>query len=423
MLEVLSKQEVPLAARSALSAMVCAVAAITVATSPAIAETFPPAGSVPPDQDPFYAAPANIVSYAPGQIVAIRPVSTILFGAAHTWQIAYRTNDAHDQPELTVTTLVVPTTPWQGQGARPIVSLQAAEDSVGIRCSPSYNIARNLNPDLGLAQQATTVGQDVPQALSFLVLGYAVAMPDHEGPDAEFGAGPQEGHATLDGIRAVHNFDTDGIGTANPVALYGYSGGAHATAWAAQLQPSYAPDLQLAGAANGGTPADPAEAARDADGGRSAGLEFAALFGIATAYPESGFTGVLNARGQQAFAHLRGKCLPYELAHFLFQKLADYSTVPDPLDVPSVKAVLTEDTLGAAAPTIPIYDYHAKTDGVDVGPDDTMVRNWCSQGATVDIVRDPVVGHVAEGIARLPSAVDYLSDRFAGKPAKSSCTT
>jgi hypothetical protein len=91
--------------------------------------------------------------------------------------------------------------------------------------------------------------------------------------------------------------------------------------------------------------------------------------------------------------------------------------------VPSVKAVLTEDTLGAAAPTIPIYDYHAKTDGLAVGPDDTMVRNWCSQGATVDIVRDPVVGHVAEGIVRLPSAVDYLSDRFAGKPAKSSCTT
>ena len=303
------------------------------------------------------------------------------------------------------------------------MSLQAAEDSVGIRCSPSYNIARNLNPDLGLAQQVITVGQDVPQALAFLVLGYAVAMPDHEGPDAEFGAGPQEGHATLDGIRAVHNFDTDGIGTANPVALYGYSGGAHATAWAAQMQPSYAPDLHLAGAANGGTPADPAAFARAADGGRNAGLEFAALHGIATAYPESGFTGVLNARGQQGFAHLRGKCLPYELAHFLFQKLADYSTVPDPLDVPSVKAVLTEDTLGAAAPTTPIYDYHAKTDGVDVGPDDTMVRNWCSQGATVDIVRDPVVGHVAEGIMRLPSAVDYLSDRFAGKPAKSSCTT
>ena len=49
---------------AALSALVCAVAAITVATSPAVAETFPSAGSVPPDQDPFYAAPANIASYA-----------------------------------------------------------------------------------------------------------------------------------------------------------------------------------------------------------------------------------------------------------------------------------------------------------------------------------------------------------------------
>lgn len=407
---------------AALSALVCAVAAITVATSPAVAETFPSAGSVPPDQDPFYAAPANIASYAPGQIFATRPVSTILFGAARTWQIAYRTNDAHDQPELTVTTLVVPTTPWHGQGARPIVSVQAAENSVDIRCSPSYNIARNLNPDLGLIQQANANVQNVPQALAFLVLGYAVAMPDHEGPDAEFMAGPQEGHATLDGIRAVHNFDTHGIGAANPVALYGYSGGAHATAWAAQLQPSYAPDLHLAGAAIGGTPADPAATARSIDGGPTAGLEFAATYGIATAYPESGITGLLNARGQQAFADLKGKCLPYELARFPFQKLADYFTVPNPLDVPSVKAVLTENTLGAAAPTIPIYDYHAKTDDIPVAPDDTMVRNWCGQGATVYVVRDPVVGHVEEGVVRLPSAVDYLSDRLAGRPAKSSCT-
>ena len=361
--------------------MVCAVAAITVATSPAIAETFPPAGWCRRIRIRSNAAPANIVSYAPGQIVAIRPVSTILFGAAHTWQIAYRTNDAHDQPELTVTTLVVPIIPSPGPGRTPD---RVAAGSRRQRRHPVLALLQHrAQPQPGPAwhSKVITVGQDAPQALAFLVLGYAVAMPDHEGPDAQFGAGPQEGHATLDGIRAVHNFDTDGIGTANPVALYGYSGGAHATAWAAQMQPSYAPDLHLAGAANGGTPADPAAFARAAYGGRNAGLEFAALHGIATAYPESGFTGVLNARGQQGFAHLRGKRLPYELAHFLFQKLADYPTVPDPLDVPSVKAVLTEYTLGAAAPTTPIYDYHAKTDGVDVGPDDTMVRNWCSQGA------------------------------------------
>jgi hypothetical protein len=45
----------------------------------------------------------------------------------------------------------------------------------------------------------------------------------------------------LDGIRAVKSFTGDrSIGADSPVAMPGYSGGAQATGWAAQLQPTYA---------------------------------------------------------------------------------------------------------------------------------------------------------------------------------------
>ncbi len=60
-------------------------------------------------------------------------------------------------------------------------------------------------------------------------------MPDFEGPKSVFMAGPQAGHAVLDGIRAVKNFGTGGVGAANKWALNGYSGGAQATGWAAEL--------------------------------------------------------------------------------------------------------------------------------------------------------------------------------------------
>ncbi|MBY8856887.1 lipase family protein [Nocardia sp. CA2R105] len=53
------------------------------------------------------------------------------------------------------------------------------------------------------------------------------------------------------------------------------------TAWAAQLQPTYAPELRFAGAAVGGLPADPAVVARNLDGNPFSGLIFAALAGIA----------------------------------------------------------------------------------------------------------------------------------------------
>ena len=110
------------------------------------------------------------------------------------------------------------------------------------------------------------------------------------------------------------------------------------------------------------------------------------------------------------------------MARFPFQKLADYFTVPNPLDVPSVKAVLTENTLGAAAPTIPIYDYHAKTDDIPVAPDDTMVRNWCGKApqCTLCATRSLDMSRKASCGSRPPST--HLSDRLAGRPAKSSCT-
>lgn len=55
------------------------------------------------------------------------------------------------------------------------------------------------------------------------------------------------------------NFQELGLdASAAKVALWGYSGGALASAWAAQQQHSYAPELydKIVGSAFGGTPVD-----------------------------------------------------------------------------------------------------------------------------------------------------------------------
>lgn len=47
---------------------------------------------------------------------------------------------------------------------------------------------------------------------------------------------------------------------------------------------------------------------------------------------------------------------------------------------------------------------------------ESQERHWgdrrAHQGATVQIVRDPVGEHVKEAVVRLRAIVDYLSDRF-----------
>lgn len=404
-----------LLAGAATAVLACACALVPAVGGTAWADSSAPApGSVVPDQDPFYAAPANIASYQPGQVVDSRQIPTVkLLGLpmpVQAWQISYRTNDSNDQPELAVTTLVVPDTPWTGSGARPVVSLQAAEDSLGTTCAPSYQIAT------GQADEEAALG------IEHLTANWALALPDFEGPKSVFMAGPQAGHAVLDGIRAVRNFDTDGIGTANPWALDGYSGGAEATGWAAQLQPSYAPDLSLVGAAIGGTPADPTAVARYMDGGAFAGFEFAAAYGIATEFPQAGIQGLLNARGQQDFAQVNGECELTILGQYAFRSLNQDTTVSDPLSVPSVAAALQLNTLGAAAPSTPVYDYHADTDEiVPVTQDNTLVQNWCAKGGTVQKVRDLIGEHSEEAVYRENSVQQFLAARFAGQKPTSSC--
>ncbi|MCP2342118.1 lipase family protein [Actinomadura rupiterrae] len=397
---------------SACLAVALAAAALT-GTGTASADPIV-AGSQVPDQDPFYAAPADIGTYAPGTPIATRPVALTMPGLTDTdaWQISYRTNDSHGAPELAVTTLAVPKTPWTGSGPRPVISLQLAEDATGTQCAPSYLLAK------GALQDAPTAVLAPPM----INKGYAVAFPDFEGPKSVYMAGPQAGHAVLDGIRAVKRVKAAGIGEGNPWGLDGYSGGAEATGWAAQLQPSYAPEVKLAGAAIGGTPADPGIVGRSLDGGPFSGFEIGSEYGLMTEFPEARIDTLLNADGKAAMKAAAGKCTNDLLLGFAFKKMSDYVTVPDFSSVPSVAAMLKRNTLGAAAPLAPVYDYHTIADEiVPVGQDDTLVKAWCAGGTSVQSVRDPLGGHVTEALTRSGDALTYLSDRFAHKPAPTTC--
>ncbi|EFC86008.1 Triacylglycerol lipase [Parafrankia sp. EUN1f] len=396
-------------------ALAVTVAAVLTAfpAGPAHADTAPAPGSVVPDEDPFYDAPADIASYQPGEVVATRPVTPKGLTGVSAWQISFRTNDAHDSPELAVTTLLEPRTPWRGTGPRPVVSVQVAEDSTGTQCAPSYGLASGNGVGAIIATGS---------AQPILDRGWAAVLPDFEGAASAFMDGLLAGHVVLDSIRATRSAGLGGVGTANPWAVEGYSGGAQATGWAAQLQRSYAPDVQLVGAAIGGIPADPAAVSRYIDGGLVAGFVFAATAGFDSQYPEAGIGAILNAAGRKAMANARGICIIDLLVRFAFRKLADHTTVRDPLAIPSVARVLAANTLGAAAPTMPIYDYHADTDEiVPVAQDNTLVSRWCAAGATVHTVRDLIGEHALEAIVRQNDKLAFLSDRFGGRAPTNTC--
>jgi hypothetical protein len=216
----------------------------------------------PPTSDPFYVAPANLASYPPGTVLRSRSVTVKIDGEVfgvgedsvpveqyNAYQLLYRTNSATGQPMANVTTLIV------GDGSEPaggrrLVSLQDAEDSICADSAPSYQMQ--------IGGTGTDIGTEMQEwAESFLKLGDDLVVPDAEGPDSEWVVSGMAAHAVLDSIRAVENFEPAQLhGAATPVALIGYSGGGFESAAANEMQPAYAPELNIVAATGGGiTPA------------------------------------------------------------------------------------------------------------------------------------------------------------------------
>jgi hypothetical protein len=350
---------------------------------------------------------ATTPATTPGTIVSSQQVTIPSPVPVRAWQLKYASTDAKGKPGTGIATVIVPLAPYP-HGKRPLLSYQNAEDSLDTKCAPSATLRSGTEKELPLLAMG-------------LAKGWAVVVSDYEGPQSQYGAGHQAGHFVLDAIRATLRFADAGLAGA-PVGLWGYSGGGLASAWAAELQPSYAPELKLAGVAEGGVPPDFGPVAKQIDGGPFAGILFAVAIGLDRAYPEMDIASVLNDKGKKMVADMGDKCIVEIAAQGAFHRLSEYTTVPDALALPRMQQVLAINRLGQHVPTAPIFDYHAIFDElIPIAGDDAMVATYCEQGVTVQHYRDPASEHSTLAVSGAPLAVAYLADRFAGKPAPSSC--
>lgn len=244
-------------------------------------------------------------------------------------------------------------------------------------------------------------------------------VTDYQGPRDAYGAGRMEGHAVLDGIRATLASPESGLSAQTKVGIWGYSGGGLATGWAAELQPSYAPELNLVGVASGGTPADLAAAGRQMDGGPFSGLFLAAAIGVSREYPE--LLSIFNAKGKQLIAAMDDLCVTEE-ALYAFQSVKQYSDSPDPLAEPIAQQVLTTNKMGSNAPEAPVYLYHSKFDElIPWSAAEAVNKAWCAKGTKVTFSTDYASEHNVLAVTGAPAAVAYLSARFLGLKPTTTC--
>ncbi|PKI82518.1 hypothetical protein MVES1_004018 [Malassezia vespertilionis] len=384
---------------------------------------YPGNGPTPGD---FEYPPDGYENTEPGTILRSRKIDPAFFGIADisgkAWQVLYRTSAQNDSmPMATLTTILVPD---HFRNDRLLLH-QAIEDSASFVCRPS----------LGLMERKLPAFENILQRLEMLLIstymaqGWVVSVSDYEGPMSAFAVGPLSGYATLDAARATLNFEDTGLDRSKTkIQGVGYSGGAIASSWAAQLQKSYAPELNIVGWAFGGTPANLTYLVEKADGTAVAGLIALGATGVLNGYPElhGAAEKYLTDTAWRAVNQVRNSCEVGSIVPFAFQTIQSEKYIHGGLhlaDVPGVNEVIANLTLarGKAAPIAPVYMFHALTDPeVPYPPAIDAARRWCANGAQVEFTT-AVLGleHISTYIGMFSRMFDWLEKRFEGKPLKS----
>ncbi len=272
---------------------------------------------------------------------------------------------------------------------------------------------------------------------SILPHRWYVIVPDNLGTASAFLSGYQEGRATLDGIRAAGWYL--GMSTKTDVAaLAGYSGGAHSTAWAAHLAGSYAPDLNIVGAAYGGTPLDVRLQIDMLNNTGYSHYNVLSLVGLSQAY--SDFNTVIRASlssfGQQLFqqAFAAGICIYTIPNSWKWTSFSSYFTNNlAPLNSTVVQRVFAMESLlqsaasaigrKVGAPSIPVYVYHGTED--QIAPYSSVqqyVGEVCAAGGRVRFTSYPGTDHFSAQGAGTNAAGSWLWQTLMyGAPPNSKC--
>ncbi|WP_404190305.1 lipase family protein [Streptomyces tauricus] len=391
----------------------------------------------------FYNPPTTLPA-ANGTIVRSEPLPLALsLPSLHgplpgtATRLMYKSTDSNGKPVAVTGAYIEPTARWKGGGPRPLVALAPGTLGQGDQCA----VSMGLEHPLSFNGETVSVGYEDLSIYRLLAKGAAVVVTDYAGLGATdrlhtYVDRVDEAHAVLDAVRAARSLGGASVTTASPVGLFGYSQGGGATAAAAELQSSYAPDVTLAGTYAGAPPADLAEVTKAIDGSELAGALGWSLNGFLQSDPELRpiAEAHLNAAGKAALADLSTMCVGDALFGYGYAKSTKWTTDGRSISeiiaaTPALKTYLDGQRIGRLKPSGPVRLATGVSDNlVPHGQSRDLAVDWCRKGA--DVTYKPVVlpnvgsallNHFAPLLTDQGDAIDWLTDRLSGERTPSNC--
>ncbi|MFI8219793.1 alpha/beta fold hydrolase [Streptomyces sp. NPDC085932] len=393
----------------------------------------------------FYTPPADLPA-ANGTVVRSEPLPLALSLPGLTGplpgtatRLMYKSTDSNGGPVAVTGAYIEPSATWRGTGARPLVVVAPGTMGQGDQCAASLGLQRPLLVN----GKTLSVGYENLAVYRLLARGIAVVVTDYAGLGATdrlhtYVNRVDAGHAVLDAARAARSLSGASVTPASRVALYGYSQGGGATAAAAELQPSYAPDVTLAGTSAGAPPADLIEVTKAIDGSELAGALGWSVNGFLQSAPELAPIADthLNAAGKAALKDLSTMCVGDALLSYNGARstrwTVDGRSLAEIINAqPALKDFLDDQRIGTLKPASPVRVATGTSDNlVPHAQARRLAADWCTKGA--DVTYEPValpdlgsalINHFTPLLTDQGDAIGWLTDRLNGKQATSNCAS
>lgn len=363
----------------------------------------------------FNHLPEPLPAGAPGELIR----SERLLGAPDgsiAWRVLYHSTDLNGTPIGVSGIVVAPTAP-PPPGGWPIVSWAHPTTGAYGVCAPSEGI----DPFLLVAGLH-----------ELLAAGNVVVATDYPGMGADgppsYLIGVSEGNSVLDAARAARAIPETHAGT--ELTLWGHSQGGQAALFAAQLAPTYAPELHLDGVAVAAPAADLGvlldDHKDDASGVTIGSYAFDAITKVyGPTNPEVRLDAVLTPEGVDVVPQIAPRCLLNDVKelHAVAQPAVGKFFAVDPATTEPWASILTANTPGNAPIGVPILVTQGDSDTL-VLPSATsgFVSKLCAAGEHVEFRTYPDIDHGLIGYRTVPYLLTWIDGVRGGKPPDSTCS-
>lgn len=345
-----------------------------------------------------------------GEVIRYEPLSASLNNGSAR-RIIYRTQKADGTNTFSSGIVYVPNSP--ASSPRPIMAWAHGTLGMGDQCAPS----RQKDP-------VTDAGMTWVD--SMLQRGWVVVATDYAGlgtPGSEgYLVGLAEAHDVLNSVRAARNLA--GTDTDNVYAIWGHSQGGHSALFSSSNAQNYLPEFKLVG-----TVASAPAAQLKSLFNQQANTAAAWIIGpeVMVSWP-SNYSSlkveeILTKPGLSNYDSISSQCVKAAAIDGIIREKLGQKFFNDSFFTNDQwQSVIDQQTAPVLNPKQPLMVAESLTDNV-VLPNTTAqyIQRACNANSNLTSLWLTNVGHIDLQTVISPSVINWLGDRFEGKPTAPTC--